>query len=358
MMERARAGVDRDARRRRGRQLSFRIVGDSRDAGGRVPSRAVPALQVVPPVAAEQPHAPRAAHRRRHGGVSWRSRRRRPVGERGARQAAVARHDGARDRAGRLVHSGRLRRELGRVLRRDSLRPGIFSGSQKDRRHLDDRHQELAVRSRHRLPGRVSDARRERERNASASPRRIFFPTSRCARRSSPPRSAASKIDIIVPGSHTDQRWVRLVSRRKYNELLREGIRIYEYRAGMTHAKVLNVDDLWVVLGTTNFDNRSFEHNDEVNVAIRDEEMAARLTEDFRHDLKSCEEVTLDTWKRRPLVRKDRRAVRLDSRAAAISVVNRVMSTLRRTKAPHSWPLRSVRILALPVQASVGLCPQ
>ena len=87
------------------------------------------------------------------------------------------------------------------------------------------------------------------------------------------------KIEIIVPGSHTDQRWVRLVSRRKYNELLREGIRIHEYRAGMMHAKVLNVDDLWVVLGTTNFDNRSFEHNDEVNVAIRDEAMSARLTD-------------------------------------------------------------------------------
>jgi cardiolipin synthase len=111
-------------------------------------------------------------------------------------------------------------------------------------------------------------------------------------------------IDIIVPGSHTDQRWVRLVSRRKYNELLREGIRIYEYRAGMTHAKVLNVDDLWVVLGTTNFDNRSFEHNDEVNVAVRDEAIAARLTDDFRHDLTCCEEVTLETWKRRPLVEK------------------------------------------------------
>jgi cardiolipin synthase len=112
------------------------------------------------------------------------------------------------------------------------------------------------------------------------------------------------KIDIIVPGSHTDQRWVRLVSRRKYNELLREGIRIYEYRAGMTHAKVLNVDDLWVVLGTTNFDNRSFEHNDEVNVAIRDEELSDRVSKDFLHDLKSCEEVTLETWKRRPLFEK------------------------------------------------------
>jgi cardiolipin synthase len=111
-------------------------------------------------------------------------------------------------------------------------------------------------------------------------------------------------IDIIVPGSHTDQRWVRLVSRRKYNELLRQGIRIYEYRAGMTHAKVLNVDDLWVVLGTTNFDNRSFEHNDEVNVAIRDREISACLTRDFVNDLKCCEEVTLETWKRRPLFEK------------------------------------------------------
>jgi cardiolipin synthase len=111
-------------------------------------------------------------------------------------------------------------------------------------------------------------------------------------------------IDIIVPGSHTDQRWVRLVSRRKYNELLREGVRIYEYRAGMTHAKVLNVDDLWVVLGTTNFDNRSFEHNDEVNVAIRDQKISACLTRDFLNDLKCCEEVTLDTWKQRPLFEK------------------------------------------------------
>lgn len=112
------------------------------------------------------------------------------------------------------------------------------------------------------------------------------------------------RIDIIVPGSHTDQRWVRLVSRRTYKELLQAGIRIYEYRAGMTHAKVLSVDDLWVVLGTTNFDNRSFEHNDEVNVAIRDEATSGRLTADFQQDLESCEQITLDAWERRPLLEK------------------------------------------------------
>jgi cardiolipin synthase len=112
------------------------------------------------------------------------------------------------------------------------------------------------------------------------------------------------KIDIIVPGSHTDQRWVRLVSRRKYRELLKEGIRIHEYRAGMMHAKILNVDDVWVVLGTTNFDNRSFEHNDEVNVAIRDEAMSASLRKDFREDMRHCEAVTMETWKRRSLFEK------------------------------------------------------
>lgn len=111
-------------------------------------------------------------------------------------------------------------------------------------------------------------------------------------------------IDIIVPGSHTDQRWVRLVSRRKYNELLRAGIRLYEYRAGMTHAKVLNVDGLWAVLGTTNFDNRSFEHNDEVNLAVRDEDVSNRLARDFENDLVCCEQVTLDTWRRRPWLEK------------------------------------------------------
>ena len=112
------------------------------------------------------------------------------------------------------------------------------------------------------------------------------------------------KIDIIVPGSHTDQRWVRLVSRRKYRELLKEGIQIHEYRAGMMHAKIMSVDDMWVVLGTTNFDNRSFEHNDEVNVAVRDDGLSARLKKDFRDDLQHCEQVTMDTWKRRPLFEK------------------------------------------------------
>ena len=75
---------------------------------------------------------------------------------------------------------------------------------------------------------------------------------------------------VIVPGPRTDQRWVRLASRRMWGQLLEAGVRIFEYRGTMTHAKMLIVDEIWAVLGTTNIDNRSFEHNDEVNVAVRD----------------------------------------------------------------------------------------
>ena len=108
-------------------------------------------------------------------------------------------------------------------------------------------------------------------------------------------------VTVIVPGRHTDQRWVRLASRRMWGELLREGIRIHEYRRTMTHAKILVIDGVWAVLGTTNVDNRSFEHNDEVNVALRDAAVADRLLVDYRRDLESCDEVTLERWQRRPL---------------------------------------------------------
>jgi cardiolipin synthase len=108
-------------------------------------------------------------------------------------------------------------------------------------------------------------------------------------------------IDVIVPGLLTDQRWVRLASRRMWGQLLDAGIRIHEYRPTMSHMKVLVVDELWAVLGTTNIDNRSFEHNDEINVALRDPDVAGRLLKDYEQDLRDSVEITRERWKRRPL---------------------------------------------------------
>jgi cardiolipin synthase len=108
-------------------------------------------------------------------------------------------------------------------------------------------------------------------------------------------------VSVIVPGPATDQKWVRLASRRMWGHMLRAGVRMYEFRDAMTHAKVLIVDDLWAVVGTTNIDNRSFEHNDEVNVAMRDPAVADRLLQDYERDLAASDEVTLERWERRPL---------------------------------------------------------
>jgi len=109
------------------------------------------------------------------------------------------------------------------------------------------------------------------------------------------------KITIIVPGIHTDQRWVRLASRRMWGDLLKAGVTIFEYGGGMTHVKALLVDDLWSVIGTTNVDNRSFEHNDEVNVAVRDHTVTARIASDLLNDISQSREVTLAEWERRPV---------------------------------------------------------
>jgi cardiolipin synthase len=86
-----------------------------------------------------------------------------------------------------------------------------------------------------------------------------------------------------------------------WGQLLEAGVRIFEYKGAMMHAKMLVVDELWAVIGTTNIDNRSFEHNDEDNLAMRDATVAARLLADYARDLEASDEVTLARWRRRPL---------------------------------------------------------
>jgi cardiolipin synthase len=112
------------------------------------------------------------------------------------------------------------------------------------------------------------------------------------------------RVRAIVPGRHSDQRMVRLASRRMFRELIDGGVAIFEYRPSMIHVKALMVDEAWVVLGTTNIDNRSFEHNDEVNVAFREPALTARLRGDFEADLAASDEVTKEAWTGRPLLEK------------------------------------------------------
>jgi cardiolipin synthase A/B len=111
-------------------------------------------------------------------------------------------------------------------------------------------------------------------------------------------------VQILVPGRHSDHLLTRRSSRRLYGDLLLHGAKIYEYRPSMIHTKSLVVDGIWSVVGSTNFDHRSFGINDEVNLAALDEGLAARIEDDFRRDLAQSHRVTHKEWSNRsPLER-------------------------------------------------------
>ena len=87
---------------------------------------------------------------------------------------------------------------------------------------------------------------------------------------------------------------------RVLRRLLEAGAKIYEYQPSMIHTKSLIVDGMWGVVGSTNFDSRSFGINDEVNLAVLDPAFAQRLESDFDNDVKQSKEITFEQWKNRP----------------------------------------------------------
>ena len=110
------------------------------------------------------------------------------------------------------------------------------------------------------------------------------------------------EVKIITPGKKSDHRVTRSSSRRLYGELLEGGARIYEYGGTMIHTKSLVIDGLWSVVGSTNMDSRSFGLNDEVNLAIMDAGVAARLLEDFTRDLGQSRSISYEEWRQRPIL--------------------------------------------------------
>jgi cardiolipin synthase len=107
-------------------------------------------------------------------------------------------------------------------------------------------------------------------------------------------------VRVIVPGEYTDVPIVRHAGRFYYNRLLRRGIRIFEYQPTMMHAKTMVVDGIWTTIGSSNFDDRSFRLNDEVNVNVYDEGIAAQMEQMFFEDLARSEEVEKRRWRKRP----------------------------------------------------------
>lgn len=101
-------------------------------------------------------------------------------------------------------------------------------------------------------------------------------------------------VRVLTPGPNTDRRSTWYAARAHYEELLDGGVRLYEYRPTMVHAKTLVVDAVWAMVGTLNFDNRSMVLNDEVGLLTWDRELGRELEQAFLADLEWAEEMSAE----------------------------------------------------------------
>jgi len=108
-------------------------------------------------------------------------------------------------------------------------------------------------------------------------------------------------VRVMVSGLDNDSWLSRQNSVRLYGRLLRAGIEILEYSRTMLHQKTMVVDGIWATVGTTNFDNRSFAHNEETNVCFYDPRLIEQLEQTFLADVRDCTRVELAAWEKRGL---------------------------------------------------------
>jgi cardiolipin synthase len=112
--------------------------------------------------------------------------------------------------------------------------------------------------------------------------------------------AAARKVRVVVlvPGEIDFQITYR-ASRRHYGRMLMGGIEIFEYSPALLHSKTMVVDGVWATIGSTNFDNRSFALNEELNVTVYDKPLAESLEANFNEDLKHSRKITYEEWEAR-----------------------------------------------------------
>ncbi len=113
-------------------------------------------------------------------------------------------------------------------------------------------------------------------------------------------RRRGVRVRMLVEGDVTDAKPVKFAGRAAYERFMRQGMEVYEYQPAMMHTKALVVDGILSIVGSANFDNRSLELNDELNIAVFDRTLADRLTADFEADLKKSQKLELETWRSRP----------------------------------------------------------
>src|SRR5262245_16870168 len=107
-------------------------------------------------------------------------------------------------------------------------------------------------------------------------------------------------VRVLMPStSGSDNPMVQHAGHRNFENPLRRGVRLFEYPHTLLHQKIMTVDGVWSAVGSSNFDDRSFETNDEISLAVKDEALARRFDAIFEKYVQRAHEIELDRWRRR-----------------------------------------------------------
>ncbi|CAM5449215.1 MULTISPECIES: phospholipase D-like domain-containing protein [Streptomyces] len=114
------------------------------------------------------------------------------------------------------------------------------------------------------------------------------------------------EVDILLPGPHTDKRVCQLAGQHFYEDLLACGVKIHQYQPTMMHAKIITVDRIASLVGSTNFNRRSLDHDEEIMLAVLDERFTATLDSHFDADMAASRLIQAGRWKRRSMLQRAR----------------------------------------------------
>ncbi len=109
------------------------------------------------------------------------------------------------------------------------------------------------------------------------------------------------EVELLVPGPHTDKQVSRIAGRHHYERLLACGVVVREYQRTMLHCKVVTVDGIASLVGSTNLNRRSLDHDEEVMLAVLDDDFAAALDADYDRDITHSVRVRPERWADRPI---------------------------------------------------------
>ena len=106
-------------------------------------------------------------------------------------------------------------------------------------------------------------------------------------------------VELLVPGPHADKRVAQLTSERSYERLTDSGVRVMTFQPSMMHAKVMTVDGHVAVVGSSNMNRRSLDHDEEVVLIALDRDLVATLDAHLEDDFERSEEIDLTRWRNR-----------------------------------------------------------